>query len=70
MYDYSKLRGKIVEVFSSIGQFATVLGCSFVSVSNKLNNHTDFSRRDIERWAELLGIAPEDYGIYFFTKKV
>ena len=70
MFDYSKLRGGIVEKCGSIEAFAQAVGISVVSMSKKLNNKTDISREDILRWAEVLDIAKEDYGVYFFTKNV
>lgn len=70
MYDYSKLRGRIVEKYGTISDFATALGCSLVAVSNKLNNHSDFSRTDIQKWANILDISASEYSAYFFTQKV
>lgn len=70
MFDYSKLRGRIVEKCGSIEAFAQTVGISSVSMSKKLNNKTDISREDILRWAEVLDIAKENYGAYFFTKNV
>lgn len=70
MFDYSKLRGRIVEKCGSIEAFAQTVGISSVSMSKKLNNKTDISREDILRWAEVLDIAKENYGVYFFTKNV
>ena len=69
-YDYSKLRGRIVEKYGTISKFAEILGTSLVIVSNKLNNKCGYSREDIEKWAEILGIPTEEYGLYFFTHKV
>lgn len=69
-YNYSKLRGRIIEKFGTLSRFAEELGTSLVVVSNKLQNKTGFSRADIEKWAGLLDISGNEYDLYFFTKEV
>lgn len=69
-YDYSKLRGRIVEKFGTLLNFSEHISISRVALSNKLSSATDISREDMEEWGNLLDIAPEDYHLYFFTKKV
>jgi transcriptional regulator with XRE-family HTH domain len=70
MYDYSKLRGRIVEKYGTMSRFAEELGITLVAVSNKLNNKTGFTRADIEKWANLLEIPSGEYDAYFFAHKV
>ena len=50
----------------SITAFAEETSKSRVTVTNKLSGETDFSRDDMVEWGGLLGIAPEEYGVYFF----
>ena len=69
-YDYSKLRGRIVELYGDIRTFSKSLGNSETSTYNHLNNKTKFNQRSIEKWCNLLNIPFEDAGAYFFTKKV
>ena len=69
-YDYSKLRGRIVEKYGTLSKFAEVLGTSLVVVSNKMNNKTGFSRADMEQWAALLDISGNEYDLYFFARIV
>lgn len=69
-YDYSKLRGRIIEKYGSQLEFSKALGVSNVSVSYKLNCHTGFSREDIENWSNILDIPAVDYGSFYFAKKV
>lgn len=69
-YDYSKLRGKIVEKYSTISAFSKDLGLTSESVSMKLNNKREFSQREIDKACELLGIKNSEMKSYFFTKKV
>lgn len=66
-YTYSKLKGRIVEIFGSQSAFAGKLGISVNSVSRKLNCKTGFSQHDIEEWSRLLNIQLSEYGDYFFA---
>lgn len=69
-YDYSKLKGRIVEKYGSCGSFSKDLGVSRVILSKKMNNKTRFTSDDISTITELLEIPIEEIGIYFFTQKV
>jgi transcriptional regulator with XRE-family HTH domain len=69
-FDYSKLRGKIKEVFGTQAEFAHAMGLSSVSLSAKLNNTTMFTQAEINRACELLHIPLEFIPVYFFTEKV
>lgn len=71
-FDYSKLRGRIIERFGKIKVFAEAYGISEVSMSKKLNGHTAISPDDIMKMSEpeLLDIRPEEYHLYFFKVKV
>ena len=67
MYECRKLKGLIVEKFGTQEKFAQHIGKSTVTVNQKLNCVKGFSQKDIEEWAEVLGIAKKDYSAYFFT---
>lgn len=69
-FDYSKLRGRIVEVLGSIGKLAEEMGISIVALSRKLNNKTDFSTCDILLICQILDIPKEEIGSYFYLEKV
>lgn len=69
-FDYSKLRGKIKEVYHTQEKFAAALGMSKGSVSQRLNNILDFSQSEMEKSADLLGFAKEEIPAYFFTTEV
>lgn len=66
-YNYSKLKGRIIELYGSQENFAKVLGLTSISVSRKLKCRTEFSQSDIEKWAELLNIKREEYLDFFYT---
>lgn len=71
-FDYSKLRGRIIEKFGTIRAFAEAYGLSLVTMSNKLNGKVSISMDDIVKMSapELLDIQPCEYHTYFFTLKV
>lgn len=64
-FDYSKLKGRITEVYSSRTQFAKDMGMSENSLSYKLNKKRDFTLSEIIKAVELLKI--NDINEYFFT---
>ena len=70
MYDYSKLRGRIVEKYGTIKAFAEALGVSNVTISEKLNNKVGITRKDIETWSNILDISECDYGVFYFARNV
>ena len=70
MFDYSKLKGKIKEVFGTQSAFAKAMGLSGVSLSSKLNNLTGFTQSEINKACELRGISFEFINVYFFREKV
>ena len=69
-FDYSKLRGKIKEVFGTQDNFAKALGMGRVSLSQRLNNYSDFSQKEINKAYKLLNLSIEEIPKYFFTAKV
>ena len=71
-FDYSKLRGRIIEKFGSIKAFAKAYGLSHVTMSNKLNGKVAISMDDIVKMSrpELLDIQPSEFHLYFFVIKV
>ena len=69
-FDYSKLRGKIREVFKTQSAFAKAMGMSNTSLSAKLNNNVEFSQKEIDKASDLLKIKKEEIPVYFFTPKV
>ena len=69
-FDYSKLRGRIVEVFGNQKKFSEAYGISENTMSLKMSNNVRFTSDDIIRISEMLNIPKEEIGSYFFTKKV
>lgn len=68
MYDYSKLNGRIVEIFGTQGKFSEAMELSERSISLKLNNRVPFSQNDIKKSVELLNIPIGEISDYFFCE--
>lgn len=68
--DYSKLRGRIKEIFGSQEKFAIAMKKSERTISLKLNNKISFTSEEIFTAMELLNLPIEDTSHYFFNKKV
>ena len=69
-YDYSKLRGRIIENFGSCAAFAHIFPMSERTLSLKLTCKRSWSQRQIVRACELLEIDQCDMPEYFFKLKV
>lgn len=69
-FNYSKLKGKIVEVFGTQTAFAQEMGWSERTLSLKLNNKRFWKQPEIAKARELLLIGEEEIPVYFFTPKV
>lgn len=69
-FDFRLLTGRIIAVFGSRQAFAEAVEISKGTLSMKLNNRSKIQYDEILKWADLLGIVPEEIGLYFFTPKV
>lgn len=67
IYDYSKLKGRIVEKCGTQAVFARELGLSAHSVSLKLNNKGSWKQHEMQRAAEILELSERDIQPYFFS---
>ena len=70
MFNYDKLRGRIVEKFGTQMAFSKALGVSERTLSLKLNNRIFFTQDEISKCSNLLDISMSDIQDYFFTQKV
>lgn len=66
IYDYSKLRGLIVEKYGTLTAFADAMGMSISKLSMRLGNLVYWQQPDIEKACGLLGI--DDPTEYFFAR--
>ena len=69
-YDYSKLRGLIVEKYRTLSNLAKKIGRSPAWLSAKLLNVGDFNQTDMDTIMDLLDIDRKNIDMYFFTHKV
>ena len=69
-FDFSRLRGRIVEKFGSCDRFATAMGHSKVWLSSRLNNVGQWRAEEMREAAALLEIPAKEIPAYFLTPKV
>lgn len=69
-FNYSKLRGKIREMGITQKQIAEKIGTGESTISAKLNNKCYFYQPEIAKICDILNIADEEVGLYFFTPEV
>lgn len=62
-----KLKEIIDNNFSSISELADILGITYQSLSNKMNGRSDFTRKEIQKIAELYNLSSEEVFITFFA---
>lgn len=67
-FDYSRLRGKIKEKCKTQERFANMLNISPASLSDKLNEKSDFSHSEITRACQILDIPVGKIPDYFFLR--
>lgn len=68
-FDYSKLRGKIIEKYGSQMKFAKEIGITNETLSRKMQGKSYFRQDEIYKISNLLGIAREQVDSYFFCKQ-
>lgn len=67
-YDYSKLRGRIVEICGTISEFSKRMGLSDRVISLKLNGKSAWSQKNIEKALDVLRLTEKDIRAYFFAR--
>lgn len=70
IFDFSKLRGKIKEMYGTQLAFSNDMGLNEVTLSNKLNNNVEFTSKEILKASRLLDIEKRLIPDYFFKIKV
>lgn len=70
VFDYSKLKGRIIEKLGSQKVFAERLGISDATMTSKLTGKTYFSQDEIMKAIDVLAIEPGTTTDYFFTARV
>lgn len=70
MFNYDKLKGRIVEIFRTQYKFAEAMGWSERTLCLKLNGNRAWKQTDICKAIKLLNLTEADIPTYFFTIKV
>lgn len=70
MYDYSKLKGRIIEVCGTQVEFAKLMGLSVRTISHKMKQNRWWKTNEINKALEILNLTIDDVQTYFFTTKV
>lgn len=68
--NYDKLKGKVKEVMGTQGRLAEQMQLDETTISNKLNNNTYFTQKEIIKICNLLNIEHKEIPEYFFKEKV
>ena len=69
-FDYSKLRGRIKEIFGTQDNFADALNIGRVSLSQRLTGKLEFTQEEMMKSCELLKFDSSEIPSYFFTLAV
>lgn len=69
LFDYSKLKGRIIEKFDTMAAFAEFLGVTPSMVTSKITSGSPFNTDTMVRWAQALEIESTEYGAYFCCPK-
>ena len=69
VFDYSKLRGRIVEKYGTMAAFAETVGVSEVALSRKMNNKSPITRAEIIDWSKALDVSLDEIGAFYFALK-
>ncbi|MBR5948348.1 MAG: DUF739 family protein [Clostridia bacterium] len=70
MFDFNKLRGRIVEKYGSIEKFAKAMDVSATTLGRKLSAKSTFTHDEIVKACRLLEIPFKEVHIYFFAETV
>lgn len=69
-FDYSKLKGRIVEICGTRKEFAKRMGMTDRTLSLKLNNKIAFTQKNIINALDILSIDLSEIDDYFFKRIV
>ena len=69
LFDYSRLKGRIIEKFNTMAAFAEFIGVTPAMVTSKIASGSPFNTDTMVRWADALEIEQIDYGAYFCCVK-
>jgi hypothetical protein len=65
--DYSKLLGRIIELYGTRDAFGKAINWNKSRISSRLNNLTPFKQDEIDLWCEYLNIPSIEIGVFFYS---
>lgn len=68
-FNYSKLRGRIIEMYGSQKKFAEKMETTNETLSRKMQGKAYFRQNEIYKMAKLLDIKTEQIDSYFFCEQ-
>ena len=69
-FDYSKLKGRIIEKVGTLGKFAEAMGWTVQTQQKKLSGRIPWTQKDMSTAIRVLDLEIDDIPAYFFTVKV
>ena len=66
-FNYSKLKGRIIEICGSNGAFIDGMGWSRPTYARKMSGESEWTDKEIAKAAELLKIDFSEIHLYFFA---
>lgn len=69
-FDFSRLKGRIIERHGSLSGFADVLGKPVSHVSRCLRGEIEFNQPRVMEWCEVLEIPCDEIAYFFYVLKV
>lgn len=70
IYDYSKLCGRIKEIYGTQEAFAKEINMSVTTLISKLSNKVKFKQDEISRSMKALKLNTRLIPLYFFKQKI
>lgn len=69
-YNYSKLKGKIVELEMTLDEYAKYIGITEQTLNKRFKNQRPFTQPEMAKSMQLFDEPVENIHLYFFAKKV
>lgn len=69
-FDYSKLKGRIIEKVGTLGKFAEAMGWTVQTQQKKLSGRIPWTQKDMSTAIRVLDLEIDDIPAYFFAVKV
>ena len=70
MINTNKIKGRLRELGLTQADVAKKLNMAQATINQKINNARPMDLKEAELLSEILGIKPEEFGIYFFANEV